>query len=302
MSAKIYTNNIDFDFRVGNMRIRVVNISKEFPDAAWFIPEHLHQDYEIHIIESGRGYINIDGEDFIVGDNELYITGPNIMHRQRSDKNNPMTELCIEFSIELIENNGGSYIHSWEESNHLIDVLSQKYTRPFQFKEEILKGFYEIVDNIESKPLGYHQYAQVLIMKLIIDIIRTVASHFKEDRSYNVPKKNVDEVRIEKIKRLVEININNSFTISDAALSIGISPKQINRIMLQHLNMTFHGYLYFFRYKSALNLLTSSSLDISDIAFATGFSGTQQMCRTFRKYAGMSPKEMRKKNTEEASY
>ncbi|MCL2361265.1 MAG: AraC family transcriptional regulator [Defluviitaleaceae bacterium] len=302
MATIVYSNDIDFDFRVGNMRVRVVNISKESPDANWFLPEHVHHDYEVHIIEGGRGYISLDGEDFIVSKNELYITGPNVMHRQRSDKNDPMSELCIEFEIDHIGSKEGAAFYSQEESKHLIEVLSRKYTRPFHFEGEIIRDFYTIVENIEKKPFGHYLYAQTLIMKLIIDIIRVIAEYSEENVSYSVPRKTVDENRVDQIIRYIQINLNNSVTVDDVAKLLDISPKQINRIMQRQLDTTFHGYLYFFRYKAALDMLINTNLDISDIAFATGFSGTQQLYRTFRKYARMSPKEIRNKKPDEIAY
>ena len=294
MATKVYSNNIAFNFVIDNIRVSVVNISKEFPDPNWFLTEHFHYDYEIHIIESGQGYINLDGKNFTVKQNDLYITAPNVMHRQRSDKNDPMTELCIEFSIELLDNEKEASVHSMCEGKHLIDILSRKYTRPFQFGGEILKGFYDIIDNIEKKPLGYYVYTQALIVKLIVDIIRTVATHNEDTISYKVPEKTVDENRVEKIRRHMEINLNNSFTVTDAAKLVGISPKQLNRIMLKHMGMTFDGCIGLFRYKSALNLLVNTEMAISDVALSTGYSGTQQMYRAFLKYAGISPSKIQK--------
>ena len=292
MTTKVYSDNIAFDFTVGNLKICVVNISKEFPNPNWFLSEHFHYDFELHIIESGKGYINLDGRNFVVKQNDLYITAPYVMHRQRSDKNDPMTELCIEFSIELLDNEDEA---STCESGHLIDILSGKYNQPFQFGEEILENFYDIIYNLENKPLGYYLYTQALIVKLIINAVRTVTKHTKESFSYNVPEKTVDEVRVEKILRYIEINLNTSFNVADAAEMIRISPKQLNRIMIKHTGMTFNECASTFRYKSALNMLENTKLDISDVALTTGFSSTQQMYRTFLKHSGMSPREIRKK-------
>jgi AraC-like DNA-binding protein len=292
MAVEVYSDGIVFDFIVGNIKVRVSNVSKEFPDPNWFVNEHYHNDYEIHIIESGQGHINLDGRDFMVKQNDLYITAPNVMHRQRSDRVDPMTELSIEFSVELLDNEG--YDHYFSESRHLIDVLSRKYVRPFRFDGDIRKDFYAIVDNIEKKPLGYYLYTQVLIVKLIIDIIRTVATNTKQPVSYKVPEKTVDEKRIDKVLRYIEIHLNNTFTVVDAAKMVRISPKQLNRIMLKHTGMTFNGYSSFFRYKSALSMLLNTNLDISDIALTTGFYDTQQMYRKFLKYAGVSPSKIRK--------
>jgi len=287
----MYSNNIVFNFTIGNLRIGVVNISKEFPNPNRFIPEHFHYDYELHIIESGKGYINLDGENFVVEQNDLYITAPYVMHRQRSDKKDPMTELSIEFSIELIDNENDAYT---SENKHLIDILSRKYTRPFQFGKEILDDFHEIINNLEKKPLGYYLYTQVLIMKLIINVIRTVATHTEETFSYNVPEKTVDEIRIDRVFRCIEVHLNTVFKASDAAKMFNISPKQLNRIMVKHTGMTFNENISTFRYKSALNMLKNTELDVSDIALSTGFSSAQQMYRAFIKYNGMSPREVRK--------
>jgi YesN/AraC family two-component response regulator len=60
-------------------------------------------------------------------------------------------------------------------------------------------------------------------------------------------------------------------------------------------DLTPHGYLKKIRIKTALNLLETTDLSVSEIIDKTGFNNRTYFYRTFKEEYGTSPKEYIKK-------
>lgn len=69
------------------------------------------------------------------------------------------------------------------------------------------------------------------------------------------------------------------------------------KIFAKYLNQTPVVYLTVFRLRKGAELLTQTSMPISDIAYEVGFSGASYFTEAFRKYMGEMPSAYRKKHT-----
>jgi mannose-6-phosphate isomerase-like protein (cupin superfamily) len=48
---------------------------------------------------NGKGYVQMAGTSFTVEQGIFYLTGPEGVHEQISDRNNPMDEICLQHSF-----------------------------------------------------------------------------------------------------------------------------------------------------------------------------------------------------------
>ena len=82
-------------FELGPLLIAPVHVRIEQLRPVIAAHTHSNTSYEIHYTERGRGQVTIDGIRRSVEPDTLYITGPGIVHAQRSDPANPVTEYCL---------------------------------------------------------------------------------------------------------------------------------------------------------------------------------------------------------------
>lgn len=284
---------IDFDIRLGHLNIKVVNINKVAPRIDWKVLEHEHSDFEIHIIPSGRGYINIQGCDFIVNGGEFYITGPMIRHSQLTDSQNPMMEYCIELEINISENKSMQNSFSYEECAFLKDTFSKIY--PYAFKDSfgLASCFEEILLEAKEQNACYLLKIQVTLLKLIMDLLKTICNH--ENIIYQSPptENSVDANRIQRIIKYIDANYKEHIVIENISNIILLSPRQINRLMKKTFNQTFHEYLLTFRLHMAEKLLMNSSLSIEEVAYESGFSSHYYMYQAFKHKGKIPPGQHR---------
>jgi AraC family transcriptional regulator len=82
--------------------------------------------------------------------------------------------------------------------------------------------------------------------------------------------------------------------LDGAALEAGLSPFHFLRLFAKVLGVTPHQYLVRSRLRKAARLLADDARSITDIAFDIGFADLSNFVRTFRRAAGVSPRDFRK--------
>jgi AraC-like DNA-binding protein len=99
--------------------------------------------------------------------------------------------------------------------------------------------------------------------------------------------------QINALIQYIDINYSEELSTEQAATFTGFSKYHFLRLFKQHTGYTFHDYLNMKRIRVAEELLTTD-MQVTDIAFHTGFNNLPSFCRTFKKYTNYSPSEYKK--------
>ena len=79
-----------------------------------------------------------------------------------------------------------------------------------------------------------------------------------------------------------------------------ISPNQLNSILMESYERNFYEMLMFIRLTKASILLTTTDLDITDVAYRVGFNSTKTFVRNFSKVYQQTPGKFRNKTVLQA--
>ncbi len=99
--------------------------------------------------------------------------------------------------------------------------------------------------------------------------------------------------RIEQIKKYIEDNHRKNLTLKKLAQTFYLSQGYISRMFRRETGVGFNAYLNIFRISKAREMLDETELNISEIAFLTGFNSISQFNRTFLSVCSCSPREYR---------
>lgn len=106
---------------------------------------------------------------------------------------------------------------------------------------------------------------------------------------------NSNDLFLFKIHYLLEKNIEDpQFGISQLCNSMGLSRAQIYRKFKAMNGRTLHDYLRFYRLNRAKELLHTTSLNVSEVAYVTGFINVSHFSRIFKEEFGKNPRDCRK--------
>ena len=95
------------------------------------------------------------------------------------------------------------------------------------------------------------------------------------------------------VLELMENHIADPLDLDQLATAANLSPRQLNRLFHDKLNLSTIAFYRHLRIEKARNLLVQSALTISDVAIATGFCDSAHFGRCFRQAFGCRPSDVR---------
>ena len=106
-----------------------------------------------------------------------------------------------------------------------------------------------------------------------------------------------DESLMERINKILEERIDEEDMNVDAlAEAVGVSRTHLYRRMKERLGINPSDYIRKIRLQKACELLRNDDLDITQIAYALGFSSQSQFSTTFKRFMGYTPTDYRTKH------
>ena len=118
-----------------------------------------------------------------------------------------------------------------------------------------------------------------------------IASGERNDRAVSAK----DRRRAVEAALWLEANAADAVSLEDAARAVGLSPFHFLRVFSAVVGATPHQYLLRLRLARAAKLLTDHDIPVTEVAFDCGFADLSNFARTFRRAAGVSPREFRKR-------
>jgi AraC-like DNA-binding protein len=180
-----------------------------------------------------------------------------------------------------------------------------------------LAGFMELVDM--NRPSQLLEHTRFLTPEMIGVINSIIQSDFN-DRLFglfveskilellvlildaateetNVPPIKLSSYDIEMLheaKRLLLSDFEQKMSLQQLARSVGINEFKLKKGFKHLFGDTVFGYRHTVRMDKAKQILLETKLDISDVAFMTGFEYSGNFEKAFKKFHGFTPAELRK--------
>jgi len=105
----------------------------------------------------------------------------------------------------------------------------------------------------------------------------------------------IEDAFILKVRNIMEAHLDNDqFGIRELCLEIGMSRAQLYRKFKSLTDTTVNDYLQKFRLFRAKEMLLNSGLNVSEVAYETGFKNLSHFSRSFKEAFGVTPGSLRK--------
>ncbi len=125
-------------------------------------------------------------------------------------------------------------------------------------------------------------------MRLVAGILANLLEHSIE-QGHDDP----DSELLRRIHEAMTAAVESDAGVAQIARDLGISERQLSRVMRQHLSISPGRHLQELRMRRACNLLRDLDLDIASIAHRLGYSGTAAFGAAFKQSCGCSPSDYR---------
>lgn len=280
--------NVGIRFLLEGVVVNVVMVSyRRFTEV---MPEHAHGEnvYEIHLVTEGEGTVLLNKEAYSLRPGVLYITGPEVLHEQNADKDNPITEFGLYLQLE-----GG--IDGGTLLRHL-----QKHPMWHGKGRELLLPLAEqiLLERTMEWP-GSAEKLPHLLADFFIECIRSMIMKDEKQIHPEPEEKFATHMIREENALLVADEIflyeYRDITLQKLADRLGFSMRQTQRLLERIYGKSFTQKKLEARMSVAVTLLQSSRCSITEISERLGYSSVEHFSHAFTKYYGRVPSKLRKK-------
>ncbi|MBP3360997.1 MAG: helix-turn-helix domain-containing protein [Clostridia bacterium] len=261
------------------------------PCASEYAAPHKHDFLELVYVTKGAAKHYVAENESIIRKGDYLVIDYGTSHSYKSIDDRGFEVINCLFLPDLIDR---SLVHcrSFSELlNHYLIKMSVRnmYVNPsnYQFRDKDGKIYMllrSMMDEYNQKAPGFTEMIRCQLIELFIITMRTVTRDSEK----------TDDAIIYITDR-VEKNYMNKITLTELSHELCYSTSYLSLKFKTATGMGFTEYLEKKRINEACRLLANTNKKISEIAFSVGYSDVNFFYRIFRKYAGASPLEMRKK-------
>ena len=218
-------------------------------------------------------------------------------------------EMVLEGSMTMILDEVRRTVHSNE-----ICLIPAGQSKKFEVHEECRKVVFGICGQIHLSLLGMFGIASRSVIRLrnpeyILGLLGDLYRLLREKEEATVSRISgltmelITEIGREASRspeplladafRLMEYHLAESFSLSNLAEKLHVSPNYLNRLFLRELGMPPKRYLIGQRMQLACSLLNSTTLSVQEISQRCGYKTPFAFSKEFRKQFGISPRSFR---------
>ncbi len=263
--------------------IRVIAIDESYAGCSW----HFHPELQLCHVEAGRGQRLIGDRLCDIEHGEVILLGPNLPHvwRYESCSAGHIKANVVHFDAAVL----GS---DWLDRPELCDVrllltrASQGLQAEGELKDRLaqriaqlatMKGLPRIISLLEL----LHMMSESRELKTICST------------GYQPVAAELDVARLQRACDFINEHVSEELTRDAVAEVIHMSGSGFSRFFKSHTGMAFQEFVADVRISRACQLLVTSEMNITEIAFACGFNELTTFNRTFRKYRDTTPSKYR---------
>ncbi len=229
-------------------------------------PIHVHRHMEIIAVCSGTADLYLNNKKFSVCEGDIVVVFPNQIHFYENSKD--IKALVCMFSPENIP----AYGESFNSKEPVSPIIRGECEDVFT----LMKFFFE----------KYRYASREISIGFLQAIVGIILSNVEL-------KERKKEELITPLRLLVYCNEHfmEPITVKDVSQHLNISVCRISAIFRQQLHTTFTDYIHEKRISYACDIFKSGVCNVTETAFASGFTSICTFGRVFTKYMGISPKQ-----------
>ena len=283
---------VTFPTRISELEFNTVMDTGFFGEYTLTPEIHSHPYYELlAALQYDFRVEMLDGDIIEMNPGYLCIIPPGRFHATCADGIMP-EKLAVRFSFRKLKRGEDSGLY------RLCGELFQNITAPVKvYSPELCVIMKSLRQELLNAGIASNELVQALFTQLYIGMIRLVSMP-----SQNVqPKKTVTDdknSRYYKIEIFFTDHYNEQITENDLAVELGLSKRQLSRILRSIYGMSFREKLIDTRMSKALVLLRSDSSIIDEIANSIGYTSPSGFHIAFKKRFGVSAGEYRRLSRE----
>ena len=262
--------------------------------ARTIVKAHIHDYIEVLYALTGSYRILLKNNDYFFGEGDLVLINSKEIHKIISLTEGPNRYIVLKFLPDMLYTTAQSFL----ELKYLLPFVLNESKHQKIFRRREIEGtvvpqtIRTICQEYTDKRYGYELAIRANIYSLFLYILRSWNAR-NMDLNISQPISKDLLKRLNGVLGYMENNCQEEITVANMAERCHLSCSYFSRVFKAVMKKSFKDYLNFLRISKAEKLLSTSNLNITEIALAAGYSTSSYFICQFRKYKGVSPKQYR---------
>jgi len=283
-------------------QIRLIN-------SATIGPPYIHKkrksdEYILYIIRKGSMHLIENGEKYTLKEGDFFILDPSYIHEGYKAsyceyyyihfKHSQISKIekALEYSInQKILDTRNDYLQSDSFSYDI--YKKEKLLIPKKYNFSNYNSFItincllnEAIEQNKNQIENYKILCSCKVLEALIETARSFVFTEIENLSSGVPK---SYKKIQELLKYLNAEYANKITSSTIEEQFSCNFDYINRVFKKFTQKTIFTYLNTVRIDHAKELISTTSLKLSEVGARVGFSDEYYFSKVFKKYTGIPP-------------
>lgn len=271
-----------WDFYVTTAGYNKINKNDQYPDKKQHPQDHafswnkgrILDGYYIVFISNGQGvFESAQTAPKIINEGSCFILFPGIWHRYKPDPKFGWEEYWVGFKGQYPENVMNRFFNA---AHPFVDT---------GFNSDLFSAFVHLLKTISESQIGYQQIISGITLQ-ILGILNTIRINEKLNSD-------PESVWVSKVMFKLQTELDKQVNMEELVEEFPVSYSKFRSSFKRLVGKSPNQYHLYLRLKKAEELLTNTTLTVSEIAYQTGFESLYYFSRLFKKKYGVSPKQYR---------
>jgi AraC-like DNA-binding protein/mannose-6-phosphate isomerase-like protein (cupin superfamily) len=307
-------NRIPFKDRIFDIHIQfskegkhILTFSEDCPLEVCFhsfSPDHrltpsYHDHLEITYIFEGRGTFTIEDKKYDAHTDDIFIIGNTEFHRLEAHDTIKLKTVSLYFLPE--------FVYSVGQNSFDFDYLRLFFDHSSEFKNKIAanefdsKAVLRLMEKIDREKYEKKDFYQLAVKNHLTEILLLLVRHYGKFSS-DLIKYTTRHHEIQRLKNAFSILQNEyqgRISLNHVAEAACMSPSYFCKFFKKVTGNTLTDYVLRLRIDKAKELLLKGELNITEVAYKSGFESHSYFDRIFRRFTKLSPQNYRTRYKQE---
>lgn len=265
------------------------------------IAMHMHMNYEIHVLYQGSARIETEKSTYFLNPGEVALICPNVYHSVYNESEN-FSLVSMNFTLYRSRQD-----HNYYEFENILRNLATEEVIILGAQPDIASIVNAIRNENMGKNLWREQMLHAMLECFFVRMIRALYTtyHGKENqvepRDIEVSSTQAELTKAQRMN-LIESYMAAEYqtaTMAELSSKLLLSPQHVRRFLRDEYGLSFTEMLNKHRIYEGKKMLTETSMSITDISNALGFTNQRSFTLLFNRFIGCTPSayRLKKKNS-----
>ncbi|MDR3598397.1 AraC family transcriptional regulator [Clostridium sp.] len=270
---------------------------------------YIHQkrkadEYILYIIRKGTMYLMENGEKYVLKEGDFFLLEPSYTHKgykasyceyyyihfKHADIHRIEKSLEAQIMERIVKNRVGclqsnSFSYEIYERENLFIPKKYKFFNYSSFTKTICL-LNEAIEQNRNQIENYKILCSCKVLEAFIEVARSFVFSEIEKLYSKVPK---SYKKVQELLKYLNTEYANKITSVTIEKQFACNFDYMNRLFKQLTQKTIFAYLNTIRINHAKELISTTSLKLSEISMEVGFNDEYYFSKVFKKYTGIPP-------------